>query len=337
MDSEWWWRPFRPRRTIWPTRDGWWCLFVVIGLGVAAINTGNNLLYLLVSLLLSLIVVSGVLSEQSMRGLRLDADTPDEIYAGSSALFGAVLVNSKRWLTSYSITVETLSPHARPRVLYLPRVGAGTERLVTWEETLATRGRHRLSGIRIATRFPFGLFLKAERPALTSDVVVFPAVHPISAELLRQLGSVGQVPARRRGAGSDLYNLRGYRSGDDPRLIHWRSSAKTQSLTVREMEAETTEDTRLILLGVGTPGPALEAALSEAASLMTHLIRGGAGVELIGPGFFVRLGRGRPHLHRVLTALALYDPGAPGPAAGEGEAGEPGRVRSLRQIRVRLG
>ena len=75
-ESEWWWQPFRPRRTIWPTRDGWWCLLVVIGIGVAAINTGNNLLYLLVSLLLSLIVVSGVLSEQSMRGLRLEADVP---------------------------------------------------------------------------------------------------------------------------------------------------------------------------------------------------------------------------------------------------------------------
>jgi hypothetical protein len=60
-------------------------------------------------------------------------------------------------------------------------------------------------------------------------------------------------------------------------------------------------------------------------------------VELIGPGFFVRLGRGRPQLHRMLTALALYDPGAPGPAAGEDEAGEPGRLRPLRQIRVRLG
>ena len=58
---------------------------------------------------------------------------------------------------------------------------------------------------------------------------------------------------------------------------------------VRELEAETTEDTRLVLVGAGTPGTAaLEAALSEAASLATHLIRAGAGVELVGPGFFVR-------------------------------------------------
>ena len=56
-------RLLHPRRTITPTRDGWWCLLVAVGLGVAAINTGNNLLYLLVSALLALIVVSGILSE----------------------------------------------------------------------------------------------------------------------------------------------------------------------------------------------------------------------------------------------------------------------------------
>jgi uncharacterized protein (DUF58 family) len=327
-----------PRRTIWPTRDGGWSLLVAIGLGVAASLTGNNLLYLLDSLLFGLVIVSGILSEMVMRGLGLSSIEPEEIHAGRPAPFGAIVTNHKRWLTSYSVTVETLSPQARPRVLYLPRIGAGTDRLVTWEETLPTRGRHRLAGIRITTRFPFGLFLKAARPALTSDVVVFPAVHPISPELLRQLGASGHAPARRRGGGSDLYNLRGYRSGDDPRLIHWRSSAKTQSLTVRELEAETTEDTRLILLGTGTPGnPALEAALSEAASIATHLIRAGAGVELIGPGFFVRLGRGRPHLHRVLTALALYDPGASSGRAAESDDGEPGSLAPLRQIRVRLG
>ena len=311
---------------------------VVIGLGVAAINTGNNLLYLLDSLLFGLIVVSGLLSEMVMRGLHLSSTEPEEIYAGRAAPFGAIVANRKRWLTSYSVTVEPLSPAARPRRLYVPRIGAGGDRLVTWEEVLPCRGRHRLDGVRITTRFPFGLFLKAGRPMLRSDVVVFPAVHPIAPELLRQLGTIGHVPARRRGGGSDLYNLRGYRVGDDPRLIHWRSSAKTQSLTVRELEAETTEDTRVILLGTGTAGaPALERGLSEAASLATHLIRAGTGVELIGPGFFVRLGRGPAHLHRVLTALALYEPGQPEPPdATRDEAGH-GTFLPLRQIRVRLG
>ena len=79
------WRLFHPRRTIKPTRDGWWCLLVAVALGVAAINTGNNMLYLLVSALLALIVVSGILSEQSMRGLDLTGVAPDELYEGQPA------------------------------------------------------------------------------------------------------------------------------------------------------------------------------------------------------------------------------------------------------------
>ena len=75
MFAAWWSRAFRPPRTIWPTREGWWLLFAAVGLGFAAMNTGNNLLYLLVSMLLGLIVVSGVLSERSMRGVLVIDDT----------------------------------------------------------------------------------------------------------------------------------------------------------------------------------------------------------------------------------------------------------------------
>ena len=342
---------WHPRRTIWPTRDGWWSLFVVVGLGVAAINTGNNLLYLLVSLLLGLIVVSGILSEQTMRGLRLTGAQPEEIYAGRPVLFGAGIANSKRWFTSYSVTLELLSPEARAdavsgagpsRFLHLPRLEAGADRLVTWEETLPRRGRRRLAGMRITTRFPFGLFLKAGRPALDSEVLVYPSVKPVSSALLRELVGAGDAPTRRRGRGSDLYNLRGYRAGDDPRLIHWRSSAKTQTLTIRELEAETTEDTRIVLSG-GAPSDSdmLEAGLSEAASVAVHLLRAGSGVELAGPGITVPLGRGRGQIRRVLTALALYQPGAGPvevPEAADMGGGDPRRKgRGLREISIRIG
>jgi uncharacterized protein (DUF58 family) len=342
---------WHPRRTIWPTRDGWWSLFVVVALGVAAINTGNNLLYLLVSLVLGLIVVSGVLSEQTMRGLRLTGAVPEEIYAGRPALFGAGIANGKRWLTSYSVTLELLAPEARAdtasgagraRFLYLPRLEAGADRLVTWEETLPRRGRHRLAGVRITTRFPFALFLKAGRPALDSEVIVYPAVKPVSSALLREIVGSGDAPTRRRGRGSDLYNLRGYRAGDDPRLIHWRSSAKTQTLTIRELEAETTEDTRIVLTGAASGDSALlEAGLSEAASVAVHLLRAGSGVELVGPDITVPLGRGRGQIRHVLTALALYQPGAGPVEVPEAEDvgdGDPRREgRALRELRIRIG
>ncbi|HJR00538.1 MAG TPA: DUF58 domain-containing protein [Methylomirabilota bacterium] len=336
------WRLFHPRRTIKPTRDGWWCLLVAVALGVAAINTGNNLLYLLVSALLALIVVSGILSEQSMRGLDLTGVAPDEVYAGQPALLGASIANRKRWFTSYSVTVELLAPEARAlqsasRFIYVRRIEAGLERLATWEETLPRRGRHRLTGVRMTTRFPFGLFVKAGRPALTDEVIVFPAVRPMSAESLRRLGESGDAAARRRGRGNDLYNLRGYRSGDDPRFIHWRSSAKAEALLVRELEADTSQNTRIVLVGRGVRGAeALEQGLSEAASLAVALIRAGAGVELAGRDCAVPLGHGRAHLRRMLTALALYDP-----EVSRTEPLAPAEAlrgpRPLREIRIALG
>ena len=98
-------RLWHPRRTIWPTRDGWWTLFAAMGLGVAAVNTGNNLLYLLSSMLLALVVVSGILSEAVIRRLRLAAVLPEEIHAGRPALLGATVTSLKRWVPSYSIKI----------------------------------------------------------------------------------------------------------------------------------------------------------------------------------------------------------------------------------------
>ena len=315
----------RPHRTIWPTRDGWWCLAAAVGVGFAAMNTGNNLLYMLASLLLSLIVVSGILSEQSMRRLRLRSVVPEELYAGRPALAAAWVVNHKRWLASHSVTLEC----AGGRRVYLDRIDAGAERLATWDVTPHARGRHRLPGVRVTTRFPFGLFVKASRVLLEDEVIVFPALGPTPRARLREVAAAGPRASRRRGPGHDLYNLREYRVGDDERLIHWRVSAKTAVLTVREMEADTTDDVRIVLAGSTSDAGRVEQAVSEAASLAVHLSRAGARVELAGPGLFVPSGRGGPHVRRLLTALALWQPG---PAAAVTRGG--GRMR---EMHVRLG
>lgn len=326
---------FRRHRTIWPSREGWWLLFITTGLGVAAVNTGNNLLYLLVSMLLGLIVVSGVLSENSIRRTRATRIVPEEIYAGRATLFGVRVTNAKGRLTSYSVTVEVARERGDARRLYVLRLPAGEERLFTWQETLSHRGRQHLSPMRVTTLFPFGLFLKAGPEAPGPEVLVYPRVVPISPASLRQSAGGGAVPTRRRGRGVDLYNLREYRPGDDPRLIHWRSTAKAGALMVRELEAESTTDARIVLEGRGRADrERLEQALSRAASLAVHLLRSGVRVELVGPAT-APLGAGAGQERRILTALALYDPAAlDATQAGDGD----GMVLAARrEFRIDLG
>jgi uncharacterized protein (DUF58 family) len=361
--ASWWWRRTKAIR---PTRDGWWCVFAAMGLGIAAVNTGNNLAYLLCSMLLALIIVSGMLSDLTVRGLQVTVTLPDAIHATQPALVTIALANRKRRLASYSVALEALDlplparggrfARWRPRrtlddrlraiglkdrrglgsprrLAYAPRIPARTERVVGWEITFAARGRRRLPRLRATTAFPFGLFVKIGPPLIfDGEVLVFPAIHPVRVPEIWQTAS-GESAARRRGRGHDLYNLRAYRAGDEPHLIHWPTSAKSGGLMVRELEEDATEDTRIVLVGAGASGgEPLEQAISRAASLAVHLLRGGTGVELAGAAGAVPLGRGRGQERRILTALALYAPGR----RADGAELAPASSDRLREIRVDL-
>src|SRR5207244_10042128 len=105
----------------------------------------------------------------------------------------------------------------------------GEKDIMTAEGVVARRGHDGYPRIRVSTRFPFGLFVKAGQVRLDADIIVFPAVRALTRDVRREVGGAG-VAARRRGRGADLYNLRDYRAGDDPRLIHWRTSARTGTL-----------------------------------------------------------------------------------------------------------
>jgi uncharacterized protein (DUF58 family) len=361
--ARWWWRRTKAIR---PTRDGWWCVFAAVGLGVAAVNTGNNLAYLLCSMLLALIIVSGILSDLTIRGLSATVTLPESIHATQPALVTIVLANRKRRLASYSVALEALDhplPGRRGRFLrwrprrtlddqlramglkdrrglgaarrlaFVPRIPAGTERVVGWEITLAARGRRRLPRLRAATAFPFGLFVKTGPPLLfDEEVLVYPAVHPVGRGDVRE-GASGEAAARRRGRGHDLYNLRSYRAGDEPHLIHWPTTAKSGGLMVRELEEDATEDTRIVLTGTGAANrERLEQALSEAASFAVQLLRAGTAVELTGAAGTVPRGQGRGQERRILTVLALYAPGSSGSPDGAAALPDGG----LREIRIGL-
>ncbi len=305
----------RPPRRLEFTREGKYFVGITIGVGFAAINTGNNLLYLLLGMLLSLIVASGVMSEISLRDLKSSRLPPSRIFAKQPVLMGIGLRNDKPRLPSFSLEVEDLVD-GKPldKRCYFLKLPAGRAQSTSYRHSFPHRGRYSFSGFRISTKFPFALFRKSREVTLGEEIIVFPELVPVerfASSLTLPTGS-GARPERAREG--DFLGLREYRQGDDPRSIHWASTAKRGRLLTREHEDPTARRI-VVMLDNGLPGGAdckdeiekegLERAISLAASLALDFLERGFEVRMVARdrdyGWFA----GPQGTGAVLRALAL--------------------------------
>jgi uncharacterized protein (DUF58 family) len=310
-------RPYWLPRTIRPTREGVWFVAGTLAVGLAANNTGNNLLYLILAMLLSFLIISGILSEQALRRVRLHRALPRRLFAGVPAGFLVWLENGKTRMASYALHLEEADPSGGPAARhFVPRLDPGGRQPWQYALTFPRRGRHQLPGLILWTGFPFGLFQKLGRPVQRQAVLVFPAVRALAPAEVPAALEAGARARQRRGPGSTLHDIRPYRPGDDPRRIHWRTSARTGDLVLKVTAEEDRPRVRLLVEdpAAGWSAEQVEAALSRAASLAAWAIRAGMAVEVVtaegGTGF----GEDDAHLDRMLTRLALYRvPPAPRP------------------------
>jgi uncharacterized protein (DUF58 family) len=163
--------------------------------------------------------------------------------------------------------------------------------------------------LRVSTKFPFGIIQKSRDVADPVDLIVFPALVPISAALLRGLPArLGRGRQKWRSRHGDFFGLRDFRPGDDPRDIHWRTSARRGALFVRENEDdEGLEATVVLDNGAGAEPQAFEAAVSQAASISLELLHRGFRVALVLRGGAVPADAGPAQGTRILRALALVE------------------------------
>jgi uncharacterized protein (DUF58 family) len=304
-------RYFATRRSIRLTSEGIRFLLFTIGIGVAAVNTGNNLFYLLLAMMLSVVVISGLLSEQCVRRLGFHRHVPDLIMANQPTTVTLSVTNHSRWLPSFSLQLfDVAHGHNLDRGLFVAHLGAQRSALLSYPVLATARGRLRLDGIRAETLFPFGLFLKRALYQITAEIPVSPPIRPLSFRFVEELVSEGQgLSLPRRGHGTQLYNLRLYRPGDDSRAIHWMTTARTSNLIVRETEAE---DQRRITIALSTLAPEdqeplFERSVTLVASLLWHLSQKSYPLRLIVHAEDSGMGSGSDHLVTMLRLLALCE------------------------------
>lgn len=254
-----WLRPPRQLRT---TSLGKIVIVFTIAIGVAAINTGNNLLYLVLGGLFGIITASGILSERVLRDIGASLRLPPVVPAGRPVPLTVRLHADKRvasWLIDLSFEGDNRRRFGRGRVREL---GPGEARRVPVTILPVARGPLRIQRLRLTTRFPFQMYEKTRMVDL--DAVLWVAPEPLEARL--------PPPAPR---GQELARERRVRQGDDeftglrervptdpPSRIHWRRSATVGRLTTKVFQAEVARGLHL-RLRQGESEAAFEQALRE--------------------------------------------------------------------------
>ena len=299
------------RRSIRLTSEGTRFLLFTFGIGLAAINTGNNLFYLLLAMMLSLIVISGLLSEHCLRRLEFRRHVPDLIMANEPTTLTLSVTNRNRHLPSFSLRLsDVVEGQDVDRGLAIHLLPPQSSVLLTYPLLATTRGWIRFEGIRVQTLFPFGLFLKKGLYSTEAHLLVSPPIKPLTLRFVDELVTEGQGESLpRRGDGSQLYNLRFYQPGDDSRAIHWMTTARTSQLTVRETESE---DQRRITVVLSIVAPEeceslFERSVTFVASLLWQLTERAYPVRLIVGTEDSGLGLGSAHLLAMLRLLALCE------------------------------
>ena len=286
-------------------------------------NRGIALLYALFAVMVGAAILSLAGAYWMLRAATVRLDLPTQASVGES-IGARVSVISERWpYRRHLVQLRSPYPFAPGHHVFLPACGGDQ---VRDDHILCTRrGVFRIADVDMACAYPLGLVpVKRTWAAEPRTITIYPCTYPIgkfqasasatrfSAELERPVPTLGQELFR---------EVREYRRGDNPRHIHWRSSARHGELVVRQFDAIATSETWIVLdldpsshAGQGE-NHSFERAVEIAASVAAYLIRSGLRCGIAGglqkdgtPVLLIPPNTGGAHLHVVMEALAKVQP-----------------------------
>lgn len=308
------------------SREGWIYLGGLLLVALAALNTGNNLLFLILASLIAIVLMSGILSSVTLSGIEMHLALPEHIFAGQPVRAMVELENQKLTLPSFSLRVEAIHEKGAAAAMfeqpvyfpYLPKQDCVQQNVPM---TFARRGVYHQDAFHIVTRFPFGFLQKARRLNLKTEALVYPSVEP-TAEYMEVLPVIqGALESHSKGRGQDLYALRDYVHTDSARLVHWKATARSGSLMVREFARE--EDSRVLLvldpyctaaensaakLQSSAVLDRFERAVTICANLAWHFYQGNSMLQFRSVGIDEPLGPAEEIIFKILRHLALAQP-----------------------------
>jgi len=249
-------------------------LALIVIVGFSAWNTGNNLLFLVLSLLVASLVVGFFAGNLCLKKLDVKMRFPETIFAGEATPILVSLHNRKRIFPTFSVIAQVRGNERETSILFdeikeiLPLKWAEkfakppiVRRTLDYfvfvprrdsienktEHIFEHRGRFIIKDFELSTKFPFGFFRHRRRlSAQEAEIAVFPKLISIDEETIDLPLEAGELVANKKGLGQDLLSLRDYQPMDDLRRVDWRATARAQRLIVREFSAE--DDKRVTII-----------------------------------------------------------------------------------------
>lgn len=281
------WRTFAYKnRKLHMTKEGIFFSFIILGVGMAAINTGINLLYLIFAMTCSFMVLAGVLSEYCLSKMSADIYCPHQVFADESFPLTVTLHNGKRWFPSFSLRVvlEVLDLSKNDE-FYLHRVSPNSSVKKTVLMKLEQRGRFSLEQPELSTRFPFNFGVKSRRLCSNISFLIFPKL--LQEEKVYELLKTsfgGERKQQRRSEQGEFAGNRQFLSGDSIKYINWKASAKGDTIYVKEFEVSEVKKLSIFFHNSQISSPDIfEEKVSLVASLIYYSGGWGYKVNLATP------------------------------------------------------
>lgn len=284
------------------TREGKKFFIATILIAIAALNTGNNLTYLVLSMMLSLLLLSVLILMVNVKGLVLGVSQCEPVFAGRPASIEVTLSNRKR-IPSYSIKVM-MSDRGRAEV-YFPKISGSSDISKVVSLLYEKRGIYSYGDFFILSGFPFIFFSHRHTFKVEGEVIVYPEIKEIGESAYEITGEVYESSLLRAGKGDEFAMIREFSYGDDWRRIHWKASARTSKFMVKEYATQEPRRLTIILDNLMPHDTeSFEKAVSLTASISDRFLNDDFFVRLLTSRKVIPFGRGREHLFKILNLLA---------------------------------
>jgi uncharacterized protein (DUF58 family) len=276
------------------TKSGYLYIILTILLGFAAINTGNNLVYLIDSALLGFMGVSGFFGKKNIYSLDLEIIFPEEVFANREFPLKIKLTNKRKFIPSFLIKV-----HIGNNRLLFPFINEKSSTAKNLTYKFHKRGNNIIKNVYISSSFPFNFFIRFNYIKKSYKKIVFPEPLEIKGNVFMDSfkNTIGENNINSKGYTGDILYLRDYRENDSIKSIHWKLSANYTDLIVKILSINSDTPTVIDFNKLNVPN------IEKKISFITFLVLNSA---KFGKKIFLKMGNELiKNKHNILKKLAL--------------------------------